>query len=197
MAIGEAGQRLRLDGARLIDLPTELAAMGVDLEVSPAFADRRVELDGHETSVEQALEAIALSVGGELVRVGTAYRLVPRLEASASPLPSTADQVEPRLLGALPKEDILRVLRTHQADIRFCYEKALDRGREIEGNLQVHFVIAASGSVSAAGIDTEHSTLEDAEVWACVVDVLRNMVFAQPTGGGVVEVTYLYAFSSR
>lgn len=93
--------------------------------------------------------------------------------------------------GGLDREVIRRVVLAHRAQIRFCYEKALQTQPQLAGKVAVEFVIGADGKVTTARA-AEDSV--GAEVGACVVSKVRGWSFPKPKGGGVVVVTYPFLF---
>ncbi len=91
------------------------------------------------------------------------------------------------VLGSMDPDLIRRRLMEFLPQFRSCYQRELDaRGAEINGTIKLNFVIGSSGHVSKAGIDG--STPLPSDVSACVVNVLRGIVFPEPLGGGTVEV---------
>ncbi|HOX42401.1 MAG TPA: AgmX/PglI C-terminal domain-containing protein [Myxococcota bacterium] len=100
----------------------------------------------------------------------------------------------PLLTGPLPKEIIRRVIKQHQAQVRYCYEKELLRDPKLEGKLKVKFVIGPEGQVSRAEIVDDE--LKSPAVAGCVQKVFQRLRFPAPKGGGVVNVTYPLVFKS-
>jgi hypothetical protein len=96
--------------------------------------------------------------------------------------------------GGLDREVIRRVVVSHRAQIRYCYEKRLAARPELAGKLLVEFVIGADGSVSSARASED--SLQDPEVGRCVVAKVRGWSFPKPSGGGVVVVTYPFLFQA-
>lgn len=94
----------------------------------------------------------------------------------------------PVLSGPLAKEVILRVIRQNQNQIRYCYEKQLQREQDLEGRVKVKWVIGASGDVVA--VQLVDSSLHNAWVEACIVEKIRSWKFPAPAGGGRVDVVY-------
>ncbi|MFT3925957.1 MAG: AgmX/PglI C-terminal domain-containing protein [Myxococcales bacterium] len=94
--------------------------------------------------------------------------------------------------GSLSKEAIRRVIHRNLAQVRFCYEQALNARPDLSGRVAINFMIAPSGVVqnSAAG----QSTLGSAEVDRCVADAVRRWTFPAPDGGGYVSVSYPFVF---
>ncbi|MEZ4464564.1 MAG: AgmX/PglI C-terminal domain-containing protein [bacterium] len=99
---------------------------------------------------------------------------------------------QPIITGSLDKETIRRVIRQHRAEYRYCYEKELNRKRELNGKITVKFTIAGNGSVIAASIDD--TTMNDSSVETCLVGKIRRWVFPAPKGGGIVVVKYPFIF---
>jgi outer membrane biosynthesis protein TonB len=98
-------------------------------------------------------------------------------------------------LGALDKSLIDRVVKSHLAQIRFCYEKELNKNPKLFGKIIVKFVIAKNGSVSSA--TTKASTMKNPIVEQCVNKRFLRMKFPSPKGGGIVIVSYPFVFNSQ
>lgn len=77
-------------------------------------------------------------------------------------------------------------VRSRYEGVRTCYERGLAHAPIMRGRIVVRFVIARDGSVSSA--DDAGSTLPDANVIACVLDVFRALTFPKPTGQPVMIV---------
>ena len=87
--------------------------------------------------------------------------------------------------GDLDKPVIRRVVSKHRDKIVYCYEKALLAKPGLAGTVMVQFFIAPTGkvtSVSAHGVAPE--------VASCVAEVIKQLEFPPPTGGGGVQVNY-------
>lgn len=98
------------------------------------------------------------------------------------------------ILGpALDASLIDGVIKRYYRQIKYCYQKQLQRDPSLGGKVTVKFTIAASGSVSKASVAA--STMGNATVDTCVVDRFRKMTFPKPKGGGIVVVKYPFVFS--
>lgn len=95
---------------------------------------------------------------------------------------------EAEVRGSLAKEVIRRAIQRRLSEIRYCYEQGLGDNPELAGRVQVKFVIAPSGSVQGAAV--ESSSLQSARVESCITDAVRRFSFPAPDGGGVVIVSY-------
>ena len=106
------------------------------------------------------------------------------------PSMSTGDVI---LLGGLRKDQIDRVVKQHLAQIRFCYQKELNRNPTMAGKVQVRFVIDKQGNVSSAKI--QGTSLNSPVVENCICKRFMGFKFPKPTGGGIVIVTYPFVFN--
>jgi outer membrane biosynthesis protein TonB len=102
---------------------------------------------------------------------------------------------DPIILGALDKSIIDRIVKQNLPQIRYCYQKELNKNPKLFGKLVVKFVIAKDGSVSSAS--TKASTLKNPIVEQCVNARFRRMRFPKPKGGGIVIVSYPFVFNSQ
>jgi len=96
------------------------------------------------------------------------------------------------ILGSLAKERVDEVIRDNLARIKACYQQGQARDATLKGKVVVKFVIAKTGAVSSAAIKT--STMGDPETEQCLVDVLLGLQFPEPSGGGIVIVSYPFLF---
>ena len=101
----------------------------------------------------------------------------------------------PIIMGALDKSLIDRVVKSHMAQIKFCYERELNKNPKLFGKIIVKFVIAKDGSVSSA--TTKASTMKNPIVEQCVNKRFLRMRFPSPKGGGIVIVSYPFVFNSQ
>jgi len=99
---------------------------------------------------------------------------------------------KPQIQGSLTKDQIRRVVQQHRSEIAYCYEKELSKDPSLAGRVTVRFTISASGSVVSAVV--RDTTLNNAEVEACVTNSVRRWVFPEPDGGGIVIVNYPFNF---
>lgn len=100
----------------------------------------------------------------------------------------------PTIRGSLDKEIIRRVVRQHRNEIRYCYEKQLQKNAKLAGQVKVKFTIAGTGRVISAIVSS--STLKNSSVEGCMTRKIRRWVFPEPKGGGIVIVNYPFNFSS-
>jgi len=97
--------------------------------------------------------------------------------------------------GALDKSIIARIIKKHYSQIRYCYQRELNRNPKLYGKISVKFTISARGTVSSSVVKV--STMKNASVEQCVAKVIKRIMFPQPKGGGVVVVTYPFIFKAE
>jgi len=98
------------------------------------------------------------------------------------------------IMGGLDKDLIDKIIKQHIREIRYCYEKEANKSTaDLRGRVMMRFVIAASGRVSQSGV--ESTSLSNAGVEKCLVGVMQRIVFPEPLGGGIVEVSYPFLFA--
>ena len=100
----------------------------------------------------------------------------------------------PVVMGAMDRSGIDAVVRRHLNQIRYCYQRELNRDPELAGKATVRFTIAADGSVSRAEVGG--STLGNASVERCLEGRFLRFRFPAPQGGGEVAVSYPFHFES-
>ena len=96
-------------------------------------------------------------------------------------------------VGGLAKDVIMKVIKKHQNEIKFCYEQRLQQIPTLAGKVAVLFIIGASGEVLSA----EAEELEDqrlAPVAECMTRRIRGWKFPEPINGGKVTVTFPWIF---
>jgi hypothetical protein len=99
---------------------------------------------------------------------------------------------DPMVVGSLDKELIRKVIHANRNQIRYCYESQLNRFPKLAGKISIRFMISAQGSVSQSSV--AQSTVNNAEMEACVAGRVRMWNFPKPKGGGIVIVTYPFIF---
>ena len=106
----------------------------------------------------------------------------------------TLDFETPQIEGALPADVIKKVINENKNQVRYCYEVELQRNQNLEGRVQVKWIIGATGGVVQVAI--KDSTIKNANVENCLMGKIRNWKFPPPAGGGTVEVNYPFVFKA-
>jgi hypothetical protein len=105
------------------------------------------------------------------------------------PPPPSVTIGDPGQTGALDKAIIRRYIKRNQQKIQYCYEKELLAKPNLSGTVMTNFLITPNGNVSTA-----NGSGVDPNVANCVADVIRNIEFPKPKGGGNVQVNYPFIF---
>jgi pSer/pThr/pTyr-binding forkhead associated (FHA) protein len=96
---------------------------------------------------------------------------------------------QPNAQGDLDKAIIRRYIKRNVQKIQYCYEKQLLAKPTLAGTVQAQFFITPNGTVASStgsGVDPE--------VASCVAEVIKNIEFPKPKGGGGVQVNYPFIF---
>lgn len=99
-----------------------------------------------------------------------------------------------KLLGALDKDIIRRIVRAHINETRYCYNRALIHYPRSSGRLAVQFEIAEAGNVTSTQV-VEDRTSSDGQISECILQSIRNWSFPRPREGGSIVVVYPFYFS--
>lgn len=97
-------------------------------------------------------------------------------------------------IGSLSRAEVDAVVKSHLKQIKYCYQKEVQKTPSLTGKLTTRFTISKDGSVGTARV--AKSTLENSSVDRCVLKTLFRMNFPQPRGGGHVMVTYPFSFEA-
>jgi TonB family protein len=98
------------------------------------------------------------------------------------------------VVGGLDKDVIMKVIKRHQNEIKFCYEQELQKNAALGGKVAVAWTIDPAGGVSEANVS--ESSIGNANVESCIVQRIRRWKFPEPQGGGVVNVTFPWIFKA-
>ena len=91
-----------------------------------------------------------------------------------APSPSVQDAT-PQVIGSMDKESVRRVVRRNLAQIRYCYERTLQKNPALAGKIVLQMTIAPTGGVKEAVLAS--SSISDPEVGACVVGRAKTWMF--------------------
>lgn len=91
--------------------------------------------------------------------------------------------------------DVIRaVVQQHRAQIRRCYEAALDAQPELRGTLTLRFTLDPNGKVTSAEVNPTRTTLQDPRVQQCALAALRTIQFPASSRGFESSVNYPFDF---
>jgi len=107
--------------------------------------------------------------------------------------PPTVRGAKMEITGALDKDLIRRVIRSHINEVRACYNQGLARNPSLSGRVEVSFSIGGTGRVMTSGIG--ESSVKDKQVDACIAKAVKRWKFPRPRNGGNVMVSYPFKLS--
>lgn len=119
---------------------------------------------------------------------GGSVGLAGRGKSGYSVVPGTTE-----VRGGLSKDQVARVLLRAHNQVKYCYEKELNRNPNLYGKVITVFTIGPTGGVIKSSLGAG-STMNDANVEQCILRVINRLQFPQPQGGGLVDVNYPWIF---
>ncbi len=97
------------------------------------------------------------------------------------------------VVGGLDRDVIMKVVKRHQNEIKYCYEQEAQKNPSLAGKVAVAWTIDPAGGVAEANVG--ESSISNANVESCIVQRIRRWKFPEPAGGGVVNVILPWVFS--
>jgi len=91
-----------------------------------------------------------------------------------------------QVLSGLSKDLINAVVQRHRAEIRACYDSALQRNPKLSGKVVMSFSIKPDGIVSTVGV--KESTIGDTGLEGCIASRIKSWTFPKPEAPVVTEV---------
>ena len=92
-----------------------------------------------------------------------------------------------QVLSGLPKDVINAVVQRHRAEIRACYDAALQRNPNLRGKVTIAFSIQPNGVVSTSSV--KESTIGDRGLETCITSRVMTWAFPKPEAPVVTEVS--------
>lgn len=97
--------------------------------------------------------------------------------------------------GELDKATVRRVIQSYLGQIKWCYQKELQKNPDLGGKVVLSFLIAANGSTVNPSVSL--NTMATPEVGSCIAQKATRWKFPSPRNGGVVKVSYPFLFKSK
>lgn len=134
---------------------------------------------------------------------GGAPTLVPRATPAPAPAPAlspagpdvaaASDVIigTPQIIGPLPKETIYQTVQgRYRPELVRCYQETLAKKPGVQGRIMLRLVIAPSGAVTEAFIESDSAQEDGLE--RCFASVGQHMRFPPPPGLTVVNVPLVF-----
>lgn len=97
------------------------------------------------------------------------------------------------VLGGLDRSQIDAVIKRHLNQFRYCYQRELTKDPTLGGKVSVKFTITPKGEVSAS--QTKASSMGSPAVESCLNNTMMKLTYPEPSGGGIVIVSYPFLFA--
>ena len=99
------------------------------------------------------------------------------------------------LACALDVSVVRRVIEAGRADVRACYENALELDAALQGQVHVRWTVGSNGNVTRVVIAKVDPGMK--RVSRCVAGVIGKWRFPRILGGGTATVLYPFVFASK
>jgi hypothetical protein len=116
----------------------------------------------------------------------------PPPESPAPAAPPEAKPVEPGVAqtgaptrGKLPKAVVDEKLKSAGPAIQACYERGLKAKPDLQGDVDIDFVVAPDGTVPHASAAEGDTALAHTPTVDCILAEIRKLTFPEPRGGRV------------
>ena len=85
---------------------------------------------------------------------------------------------------------VRKVVNSHLADIKVCFDAARKDHPEESGQIMVDFTIDDAGHVVKAAIDPLKNVVKDAALDTCMKAAIRGWKFPETHSGELADITY-------
>lgn len=92
--------------------------------------------------------------------------------------------------GGLTREQVERVVLAHRVAIKYCYEKELQRSPDLNGKIDIAWVIRPNGSVDRHRV--AKSTMNNAAVEGCIVRTVGSWQFPKSDADTIVSYPFFF-----
>lgn len=185
----------------LLAIQTTPGASQISMGVSaPKMVASRTRIADAQLGLGNATSGVGIA-DGDSTRVaqlgsisGQSYEGGIGDQLQAARIPSIAlSRKEVEVRGALDPAVIRQIIEERLSEIRYCYENALLKQKELSGKVAASWTIRPDGSVS--DIQSGSDEIRPEILQPCIRMQIKSWRFPNPKGGGVVRVKYPFVFS--
>jgi hypothetical protein len=97
--------------------------------------------------------------------------------------------------GSIDRDAIRRVIQAHKAEIRFCYDRELQKSPGLAGKISIGWNITETGAAIKAGV--ESNDMGNAAVASCIVNKLKTWGFPPAPPDVEAHVIYPFVFTAQ
>jgi hypothetical protein len=92
--------------------------------------------------------------------------------------------------------DVIQALvKAHRSETRACYEKAREQIPGLQGDVTITFVLKPSGKLKHAELNEARSTIREATLASCLIDVISAIEFPPSSKGRMTTANYPFNFT--
>jgi hypothetical protein len=110
------------------------------------------------------------------------------MRRAASPALRSRSNAQDPGAGAAPGPDVVKVVQSHAAEVRTCFQGPFPKGLVDGGTFTVTFVVSPSGAVAASMVGP--STLNNPDIESCVGRLVCRWTFPKPAGESGMMIDY-------
>lgn len=104
---------------------------------------------------------------------------------------------EEEFVGSIDREAVRRAVRSALPFFKACYDREYNKNSKLSGKLVISWEIHEKGIARNAKVVKEKSTIGNSAVEECVRKRMLEVVFPEPPGGTIAEVTYPFLFQGQ
>lgn len=104
---------------------------------------------------------------------------------------------EEEFVGSIDREAVRRAVRSALQSFKACFDREYNKNSKLAGKVVISWEIHERGIAKNAKVVKEKSTLGNATVEECVRSRMLSVIFPEPPGGTIAEVTYPFLFQGQ
>lgn len=104
---------------------------------------------------------------------------------------------EEEFVGSIDREAVRRAVRSALASFKACYDREYNKNSKLAGKVVISWEIHEKGIARNAKVVKDKSTIGNSTVEECVRARMLTVIFPEPPGGTIAEVTYPFLFQGQ
>lgn len=104
---------------------------------------------------------------------------------------------EEEFVGSIDREAVRRAVRSALQSFKACYDREYNKNSKLAGKVVISWEIHEKGIARNAKVVKEKSTIGNSVVEECVRARMLTVIFPEPPGGTIAEVTYPFLFQGQ
>lgn len=104
---------------------------------------------------------------------------------------------EEEFVGSIDREAVRRAVRSALASFKSCYDREYNKNSKLAGKVVISWEIHEKGIARNAKVVKDKSTIGNSTVEECVRARMLSVIFPEPPGGTIAEVTYPFLFQGQ